>query len=300
MFGDSNAFTESLFFSTIKNKLMLRAFSKAIPLSPYLEGQIAALLKSNHGRALSEDRAVQATKDLVDGTFEYLKNRNLLLNQYIDYSSGSFIDWPQDVVFTTVISPVAATYGDRILVVKEKSFRALDMNYWNKLHNDLWYQYTRDAGEFISFGYLRPEDLVGYQIRTGREKSWHRIETAFYKSVQNGKVSILVFSGKRARGDDSSCLDFNSVDKAYYHCDYRPGRVVTGPPALSHEKPQLMGVLILCRSQGSCDSLPLSEIKKYPILKGPIDFDMDSMNLTIQGQRVRFVPAEKLVIEESP
>ncbi len=294
MLGDQSVFIETLFFSTLKKRLVNQPFDRAVNLSSFLTSQIDELQKV-HGGALDEASASRETQKLVDGTFNYLLKRNEILDQYVNYNSSSFIDWPNNMVFTTILSPVAATYGDRILVIQEKKPRSLDLNYWNHLKSQTWYHYTRDIGEFIAFGYLNPSDLVGYEIRTGTSKSWHSIQLALFKS--NG--AVLVMSGKRQDGSLSTCIRQNPKDDIYYHCEYRMGSLAKSLPHLTLEKVQLLGAVVLCdQAQKSCQKAPVSEMKKYSASSDIDSFNSQSLQIQFNRKTTTFLPAKQVLKQE--
>lgn len=288
MFGDSSAYVESLFFSAIKARLMNVSFPVAVELGPYLNLAVEAE-KEKNGGPFRVDEASLVSQKLVDGTFQYLFRRNQVINQYIDYSSESFVDWPNNIVFTTLISPIAATYGNRMIILNETTNRSLDLNYWNKIHNNTWYKFTRDAAEFITFGYLPPEDVVGYQVRDGAEKNWHFIRTAFYKINRNGKSFVLVFSGTRLNGRRSTCIDRSPSDHLFYHCEYQAGRVVLSPPSISQERPQLLGVIAPCaKNQTSCAQIPLEDLQKYPMSAENLGEEFKKLDISFQNTSLKY------------
>lgn len=261
LFGDATAPVESFFFSAIKNRLLQTPPPTGVELNAYLQKQIDALILQNHG-ALSLAAATTQTEKLVDETLTHLAAHGDVIPRYVDYQSPSYIDWPKDVVFSTLLSPVAATYGDKVLVIREQKPRSLDLNYWNQIANGVAYNYTRDIGEFASFGYVPAEDLKGYQVRSGSSKSWHSISYALYKST--AKSVVLVFGGERQDGSTSSCMDLNPKDQVYYHCEYRRGSVIKTLPPLSSEKARLLGVIVSCdQNLKACSKPSAGEVRKY-------------------------------------
>ncbi|MNS83391.1 hypothetical protein D3C72_1171770 [compost metagenome] len=293
MLGDSNANVESLFFSTIKNELMDVSFPPAVGLNSYLHSQIQKLIQQNGG-PLKLSAAVAATKKLVDGTFAFYDQNGSAVSNNVNYRSGSYVDWPNDIVFTTLLSPVGGTYGDRMLVVNEQKPRSLDLNFWNYVHNNTWYDHTRDIGEFVAFAYLPAADLTGYQVRDGGNKGWHYIQFAVYRSTNKKVPALLVFSGERKDGSTSTCIDFDASEKTYNHCEYRAGEIVDSKPKLSREKVSLVGIISLCSGDddSSCARPSDEELGKYP-RKSSSDASRSIQEvikgLKVQGQRVRLI-----------
>lgn len=299
LLGDSSGTIESLFFSTIKNELMDVAFPLAVPLNSYLHQQIQNQIQQNKG-PLSLSSAVTATKILSDKTFLYYDQKDTAISTYVNYRSSTYQDWPNDVVFTTFLSPLAGTYGNRVLVIREKKPRSLDLNYWNYANNSAWYDHTRDIGEFIAFGYIPAEDLTGYQVRTGSNKSWHSIQYAAYKptDVTDTAKTLLLFTGLRQNGDLSSCIDLNSSDKTYYHCEFKDGSIIDSRPPLSKEKVRLAGIISLCTSdqESSCAKPTPAELSKYSRAKLPDqlirEIQTSLKKIKVRGQQIKLLVSQ--------
>jgi hypothetical protein len=265
LLGDGSATIESLFFSTIKHQLMGKPFPPAVTLSGFLENKIQDLTKARG--SLSASEATEESKKLVDGTFQHYLKQGTLLSQYVNYRSGQYTDWPNDAVFTTHLPPLAATYGDRILVIEERKPRSLDLNYWNFANNSTWYDHTRDIGEFLAFGYIPGSDLSGYQVRSGGSKAWHYVNYALFKNRESKSKALMIFSGKKGDGETSTCIDFEASSRSYVHCHFSPGTIIYEKPALSSEKLSIVGIVTICgdESKASCDMISKAELTKYPI-----------------------------------
>jgi hypothetical protein len=298
MLGDNNANIESLFFSTIKYELMAKPFAVAVELNSFLHQQIQKLIQQNGG-PLDTSAAVAATRKLIDGTFAYYDQNNTAISTSVDYRSGSYVDWPNDIIFSTILSPVAGTYGDRVLVLNEQKPHSLDLNFWNYVHNNTWYDHTRDIGEFISFAYTPAEDLTGYQVRQGSSKSWHYIQFAAYRSADRNSKALLLFNGIKKDGNLSTCIDLNKSENAYYHCDYQAGEIVESRPALTNEKVQLAGIISLCASDddASCSRPSDKELQKYSKAGFPSELvqriQASLKTLKFKNQRVKFLSLSK-------
>jgi hypothetical protein len=292
LLGDSSVYVESFFFSAIKNKLLDRPLTANVQLNSYLDGKISEAKSSG----LTEEAAIKITRRLVDETFSYYEKRNSLISTYVDYNSGSYVDWPQDVVFSSILSPAAATYGNRILVIQEKTKRSLDLNYWNKEKNDVWYHHTRDIGEFVAFGYIPGSDLIGYQVRDGSSKSWHSIRYALFKPLKDVKNYVLVFSGQRQSGQKSTCMDVSSSEKTYRHCDYTAGQIATEPPKINlNEKIKLVGVISLCDKKQDCALPDSKELNGYDLSDdSSVVAEINDLIGSIKNQDVRFFRSESL------
>ena len=275
MFQNEDAYLESFFFSKIKLELMKQSVPFSYNLSRYLQRKIDNKIKSNGG-ALNPVDATNYAKHLVDDHFKYhtSKDRNWAIDSYINYNSSTFNDWPQEVVFSSIVSPSAGTYGDRIVVIDEKTPRSLDLNFWNKVHNDKWFDHTRDAGEFLAPGYIPYSDIIGYEIRSGSSKRWWDIEYIFYLEYINGQPVILVFDG-----EGRNCA-MKTESNDYVFCKFR-GRdsFADGPRPPSKYKLPLMGVI-------SSNSIDKTSIKnRFKVLSSRdlpdwIDSEIKSLNKT--------------------
>lgn len=294
MLGDKTANVESLFFSTIKNKLMQQNFALAVALNSYLNQEIQNKINANGG-PLDLLKATNAAKDLVDKTYSYYKQQGSLVPNYINYRSSSYIDWPNDVVFTTAISPLAGTYGNRVIVFKEQLPRSLDLNFWNYVNNGVWYDHTRDVSEFTAFGYMPSTDILGFQIRTGSNKNWHSISYAIYKPRDASTETLLVFTGMKANGQLSTCLDFDAKNSSLYHCEFDESSIILTAPPLSSEKAKLAGIISLCTNDqtSSCSQPSSAEIAKYQVSQLPVNLIQEIQNslkgLVVKNKVLRFL-----------
>ncbi|MEN0059595.1 MAG: hypothetical protein AAGB31_12220, partial [Bdellovibrio sp.] len=181
------------------------------------------------------------------------------------------------------------------LVFQEAKPRSLDLNYWNYMHNGVWYDHNRDIGEFISFGYIPGESLLGYQYRQGGNKSWHSIRFAIYKSPENRDGVLLVVSGVRKNGSLSTCMDLKASENTFYHCNFTPGDIINSRPSLSKEVVQIAGYISLCAgdNEGTCVRPSNSELQKY----GKSSLERSDLNriqealksLRLRGQKAVFV-----------
>lgn len=247
MLGDETAPVESLFYSTIYNGILGRSFGHAVSLVPFVQNRIR---EARAAGVVTESEAHAKTRAIVDEQFRYFASQGTLAGKYLDYRSGSYDDWPNDVVFTSINSPAAATYGPNIVVVRETAKRSIDLNFWNYDHSRTWYDYTRDAGEFSAPAYIPAEDIDGFQLRNGSSKSWHRVDVAFYRATVAGADLLVAVDGEQR-----SCL-LREGPLAFSFCRYRAGEIALTPPPSNGEKAELLGVVRLCKAGDRCDSIP--------------------------------------------
>ena len=244
MFGDKSAYLESFFFTKVKNSLMNKTTSFSYKLTSFIEDQIEIII-NNNGAPLDRLSATNEAKKLVDQHFNYRNSRyqNWSENTYINFRHSDYIDWPREAVYSSIVSPAAATYGDRVVVINEKEPRSIDMNYWNYINHGQWFHATRDAGEFIAPGYIPPTDITGYEIRTREsnmpwQKRWWNINYAFYLEYVNGEPIVLVFDGK-----SKSCA-LKNKNNEYVFCKFKPSdKFADGPRPATSEGLPIIGVI---------------------------------------------------------
>lgn len=257
MFLDESAYLESFFFTKIKLELMGQTVPFEYEISYFLKKKIREKIKSN-GAPLDKVAATRYAKFLVDDHFDYhiKDDRNWAINLFIDYDSETYIDWPKKVVFSSIVSPSAGTYGNRMVIIDEKIPRSLDMNYWNQINKGKWFDHTRDAGEFLAPGYIPYSDIIGYEIRIGKEKRWWEIDLIFYQEFIDGEPVVLIFDGEMR-----DCA--MKTDKGeYVFCSFRwRDSFAEGPRPPTKYKLPILGVI------SKKEGIELSELKKRFTLK---------------------------------
>lgn len=294
--GDSTAMIESLFFTTIKFKIMDIQFAKSVNLPSFVLNKIESIKKISKLK-INEKKAIEYAIDIVDSYFEGLQKNDQLSPLYFDYRSNSFIDWPNNLVYTTVIQPAAASYGHNMAIIKEKRIRSLDLNYYNYIKNGIWYDHTRDIGEFVAPGYIPSDDIVGFQLRQSNGHSgFHEIRYVFVKRKIYGQPYIEVFSGFHSQYNVlSSCISLDEKGQAF-HCHYRPGTLAMDIPSLTPINAYSLGVIHTCGSKSSCRN----KIKKIPSpqnissYKLSNDVDQTINNTKLDGVNLQFLSWEKI------
>ena len=248
MLGDQTANIESFLFTTVKSELLGKSFSRSVAIPYELRRLMLGMSASN------ERDAVTKTIALFNDYLNSMSDSEII-NQYIFYRSGHFNDWPNDMVYSSLIQPAAGTYGYYIAMIKEEQLRSIDMNDYNQYHDNISYVYTRDVGEFGSFGYIKSEDIQGYQIRNkSGDKSWHRIEAILVKKENNHGRYLEVYSGKHPRFGASSCISFND-NKELVHCHYRPGSMQLSVPKNTDVKVTKVGYILICDTDDKTECL---------------------------------------------
>jgi len=167
----------------------------------------------NGGHFTDYQKASRAAQEIMDQYFLRL-GKNTIYRNFVKFKytienllprkvNTQNLPWPSEVIYSSVQSYISALYGGRVLVFNEAERRSLDLGYWNLVNSGYWYSTKKDMGEFITAGYLKGKDIVGYQIRnqTGslyrpsQSRSlpvYHSIKIAFYKEVVDGVPYVLV------------------------------------------------------------------------------------------------------------
>lgn len=282
MMGDETAVVETYLYSGIKATLLGRTPPKPISLSSKVQSKLTALLNS---KSITTDNVDAHTKDLVDMYFNEIEANNQVISRYINYR-GNYVDWPDDVVFTTVVSPPAASYGPNMLVFKESTPRSIDLNYWNKVNNGIWFDHTRDAGEFVAPGFIPNGDIIGFQFRNSSGgRSYHSIEYAFYKASINGKPLLIVIDG-----EGQSCINRVS-DFDFRLCSYTVPNIVTEIPPDTTQKPKYFGIVTFDGDESlSKDAFRL--LKNYQGSSSNSKIKSLISNLTVNKRNLKWIDAQ--------
>lgn len=289
LLDDPTTYVESRFFSAIKLMLMKQAASNTSKISRKLMADIQSAIDQNGGRAFDENQAAQVARTLVDKTFDFYEKEGFVEDTYLNYRSGNYVDWPTDAIFTTTVSPAAATYGDRVLVVQELSPRSLDLNFWNLKKNGTLYDHTRDVGEFISHGYIPARDIIGYQVRQSASSGpWHSIEFGVYRDRIKNNSFLLIISGRTLAGNSSSCIAHDAQGHLV-HCSYRAGTIALEPPKLTSEFVQVQGVALANNVQ---PDLPCVKKKLQSYRPSP-ETPSSQLMSALQKNGLTFIPLEK-------
>lgn len=160
-----------------------------------------------------------------------------------------------DFIIASTYDQVSAIYGKKILVLKDTRNRGLDLGFWNLKHNGRWWDHWVDNGEINIPGYIRSEDLLGFQMRTkdrarsgwGQSQPDNTIDYAFYRADVGGQTVVLMLDGA-----NQLCIS-EGPDHRYDPCESDDLRKVTeapGPyprPSLkAHRRIGLLGVITTC------------------------------------------------------
>lgn len=194
-----------------------------------------------------------------------------------DYYSNSvqemgFGNNAADFVISSFYDQIAALYGHKTLVMKDRRHRALDLTFFNKLKRGMLFDYWIDAGEVNAPGYVDADEILGIQLRTmdrdryGIENTYLRskISYAVYRHQVGEKSFGLVIDGE----DTTACMLHGSDGRLYGCADYwgdgEPLRRGNAPvPGVTDEslanRRGLIGILNDCDNQ--CGEL--AEIQRW-------------------------------------
>ena len=177
----------------------------------------------------TEAQANKIAVNIMTKKFQY-EGREKIEARVVDYRSGRYQDFPVDVLFSTIYQQNAMIYGDTVVVLKPFDKRSIDLSYYNGLKNDSW-GYKADAGEYITPGYIKADEILGVHLRLRGEypdkirnrvgikdykvQKHFPITYAFYKYNFKGENYILIFDGKRG-SRDTYCMAMYGGDFA--HC----------------------------------------------------------------------------------
>lgn len=164
-----------------------------------------------------------------------------------------------DFIIASNYDQVASLYGNKILVLKDKRTRGVDLGYWNYVHNQAFFSWWVDNGEIDIPGYVTSEEVLGFQQRKkdrDPSKAWGKdlpnspIDFAVYGIEMGGEKLALLLDGQ-----DQLCIAQGS-DQKYYPCkDYWSDKnILKAPvpfPEVLEQKKQsrmpLIGVITTCQ-----------------------------------------------------
>ena len=212
----------------LKSKTCFQLDHKYTGKNETLRSRVEDILNT-HG-TLSQPNAVKEAKNILDDQFLYESHENKLA-RLINYRSGRYEDFPSDVIFSTIYPQNAAIYGDTILIFKDQ--RSVDLSYFNGEINGAW-GIRGDAGELITPGYIKPNELKAIILRkrgefpdklrrrvginTYASQQMAPVEYVFVKKQIQQKNYVFIYDG-RILGKKSYCVRFNQ-EGTLVHCKW--------------------------------------------------------------------------------
>ncbi len=231
---------------------------------------IQSLIDCNGGSAFAQPVADALAADLLDKYFSRLSDREINTT-YFNMADASYYENSfqrrgfgnnaVDLIISTSHDRIAAHYGKNVLVFKDNANKALDLGLWNFVNNGRLYDSWLDNGEINSPGYIKGEDILGYQIRAlerddsgnwGSKLSVNPIDWAFQKITFEGKPYIAILDGSGAL-----CAMENS-DHRFYPCNLPNDltKIPSQPPTPGgmnkKSRIPLAGVISLCADATHC------------------------------------------------
>lgn len=278
MLGDESAYFGSHAFTEIHDILLRKKALDSSKLMPrFVEYGIVDDLKYLTNCSTFDEREARIlAADLMDKAFFSLQSKNVIEPRFLNEKSGQFVEWPAELVYSSVYQAITQYYGGQTLVIKNT--RSLDKHYWELKNSGkpLDSHSACDSGEFVTAGYIAPSDIQGYWVRehdvtfgvaASTDKAWtNGVSWAFQKLERDGHTYVLVFDAKGAR-----CVE-NGGDDRYYFCKRNYGaemksgdlsRIIPWPTVEKDKELALAGVIALCKPKAECKR-PDEIFARYP------------------------------------
>lgn len=205
----------------------------------------------------------------MDKAFFNMKANKQIEPRFLNAGSGSFDEWPLEIVYGTVYQSVAAIYGGQTLIYKNS--RALDRHYWEYKNTGKAFESSVawDSGEFVTAGYIPPSDIEGFWVREhdtsyndtahgntdpARDAYTNGVKWAFQKITKDDATYVLVLDAKGAR-----CIE-NGGDDHFYFCKRNFGKITPQMKSGIHPFPTvekekeiaLAGIIAVCKPKVKC------------------------------------------------
>lgn len=276
MLGDKSASMKSMLTDGIRLSLMKQQIPFANYLSGYfdshLNAAIANRLNHNNNNPYSHYDASILAVEIAQDHFTNKYTNNDLLNFFIDYSSPSYFDYPNDpreVIFSTTYMEIAANYSSHVAVIDEMVEKSIDLNYYNYVSNGRWIRKVKpwpDRGEFITAVAIPASDITGYEIRKNFIKDFetfsppgNNLKIAFYKVQEDNKSYVLVIKGNNKEGI------LKRGDKfTYAYSNINPSADVPRTLNDTQSSVETLGIISLCSRKKTC-SAPKKLLKRYNV-----------------------------------
>jgi len=266
-----------------------------------------------------EDASVYAA-DLMNKVFERM-NRIEIESRYFNLSDPLYMDPQQqklgfgnnaaDLIPSSTYDMIAALYGRKIVVMKDQRRRGLDLGYFNLIKNRFYFAHWVDNGEINVPGYIRADEVIGYQQRAIdriRGPGWstntkNEIVYAVYKSTFKNRTIALVLDGV-----GQICLS-EASDRRYYSCEPYWAKIkeqpVPYPQAKFYRSPRLedraplLGVILLPETENTNEKNEttfVAEVLKWYGKKSPSTLDPETTKrisaTKVNGVGLKWYPAQ--------
>jgi hypothetical protein len=281
-----------------------------------IKDDIDTLLKCRPGKGFKVDEAEFLAADLMDKYLTGLSDREVT-DTYLNMSHPKYYDTTAtnlglgnnavDFVISSTYDQIASLYGQKVLVYKDTHQRAADLTYWNFVNNGFHYHKWVDAGEINSPGYLRADEILGFQRRTqdrlrvgwGRDLTDSRVIFATYKISHNSKDYVVLVDGQQ-----NLCLK-QVRNQKIYGCEVNWQNLLTDISPLPKVSDQndsnlipIWGVIQVCDDIASCpvDDKFWKFYGKFSSKPVAAEALQDIAKTKVNGKNILFTPAPTVAV----
>jgi hypothetical protein len=295
---------ESIIFSAMKLLLMKERFNFYPTVKPAMDARglslkVEAALLKNNDEPFTLDKARAIAFKILEDDLKDRLNSGYLLQHNIDYKSGAFETFPQDVIFSTNYIEVANIYSRFITIIKDQPSQMLDLNFWNWIKNGSWVLTSHkwvDRGEFISPILIEAQKIVGFIEYLTQVPDYtvfrvlpKELDFAFIKSTVGGEDVVLIFDGKTGQAERAQAI-VESQGKYYLaNSQFNPDADIPKTLKPTRELARLIGIIKLCPQKSKC-SLDTPIFNTYPRSTRHIDNQTvdNIIAREIKGKKPRF------------
>lgn len=281
MFGHHAGIVGSRYYSEVLSILQYARTLEGSPMRAQFEqsgiyNDIALLMACQKAKPFTKEEAALFAADLTDKTLANDAKREGVSRVYLDENSGVFQDWPSKIVYSSVHQTVAGWYGGKVLLFSNGGGRGIDHTYWEYRNRGRAFSnhFPADNGEYLTPGYIPPEDVSGYWIMARDERVFDLarqgagyspgIRWAFQKIQVGGQTFVAVLDG-----EDRMCIE-QGMDLGFYSCrrNYpKPGEAGIKPyPEVEYDKPVPIVALIASCAPGAAKCAQVDDaFKRFPL-----------------------------------
>jgi hypothetical protein len=267
---------------------------------------IEFLLDCSPTKTYPADEADTLAADLMNKTFNRM-SRDEVETRYFNIADPSYYvasvqkigfgNNAADLIISTTYDMIASLYGYKILVLKDKRDRALDLSFYNAKKNNRYFDEWVDNGEQNQPGYITADEIIGYQQRRydRARTNWAQsmpnnpIEYAVYRANIDGENVGLVFAG-----NNTLCM-MEANDHHFYNCHNYWAKLMTEPTPYPipnmNSRAELLGVITTCQDKTKCPVVEkvkaFHDILSQRKLSADIVKRIESTN--VNGQKLSYI-----------
>lgn len=263
MLGDDAALIGSHLYAEIRDILLgkqpLHTSAMREKLDTY--GISSSISYLTQCQDFGEREASLLAADLTNKAMVWLHDHRVIEPRFIDETSGSFDDYPAEMIYSSEYQALADMYGAQILEIAPS--RSVDKHYWQFKNKQTGFDNhpPGDNGEFLTPGFVTPEEVKGYWLHESSDGDKSGIDWAFEKVSVDGKAYVLVLDAQGAR-----CIENDGHDHFFY-CKRNYGDNVAGIkplPTIELDKElPVAAVIELCDPKTPC-APPSKLLAQYP------------------------------------